>query len=188
MITIFTISFLLGATMKVADLLDEHGLILFKRADLFFGITWGILGALLIRFDYLTANMYVALFVSYIFRGKIDYLNHGIGSTIIIFTFIYLLHNRRLNIEWPILLFFFFALTTTGMIHDLFMHNRGKRQVFAEMVHTFISYMLIPLCYSIYTCQPIFFYSFFLFGTGYEIVRISGGYLIAWENTQWKEK
>ncbi|MFT4311377.1 MAG: hypothetical protein ACMXX7_02015 [Candidatus Woesearchaeota archaeon] len=36
-------SFLFGFFTKLADLLDEHGLKMFKGADILFGILWGYL-------------------------------------------------------------------------------------------------------------------------------------------------
>jgi len=187
MAIILITSFLLGVAMKIADLLDEHQLQLFKGANLLFGITWGILGVLLIKSNNLTANMYVGLLMSYVLRGKIDYLNHGIAATIIIFTFIYLLNGQHLDIQWPTLLFFFFALSVSGIVHDFLTHNIKKQNVSVEMVHTLISYIGVPLLYSIYTCQTIFFYSFLLFGIAYEITRTCGSYFIARQKQEDKQ-
>ncbi len=39
---------LYGVTMKVADLLNEHGLKLFRGSAILFGILWGFFGALLV--------------------------------------------------------------------------------------------------------------------------------------------
>lgn len=74
-----------GITMKVADLLDEHGLKLFKGSDILFGIMWGTSGAAIILFtDPVIASCILAMNVAFICRNRLDYLNHQIAATIII--------------------------------------------------------------------------------------------------------
>jgi len=77
-------SLLFGFFTKLADLLDEHGLKMFKGADIFFGFVWGIFGTLAIIFSPLLATFYLAMLINWIIRGRIDYLNHRIATAIIL--------------------------------------------------------------------------------------------------------
>lgn len=81
---LFFNSFLFGFFTKLADLLDEHGLKLFKGANLLAGIMWGVFGTLVILFSSLLASFYLAILINWIIRGKIDYLNHRIATAIIL--------------------------------------------------------------------------------------------------------
>ena len=73
-----------GFTMKVADLLDEHGLRWFKGDALLFGVLWGAFGAMLVMGDPVVASAIVAQNVAFIARNRLDYRNHQIAATAII--------------------------------------------------------------------------------------------------------
>ena len=77
-------SLLFGFFTKLADLLDEHGLKMFKGADILFGILWGIFGTLVIIFNSLLATFYLAILINWMIRENIDYLNHRIAIAIIL--------------------------------------------------------------------------------------------------------
>lgn len=96
-IWVLFLSIAFGVTMKIADLLDEHGLKLFKGASLMFGFLWGIIGALLIFDNNILANFILAMLIHWILRYRIDYLNHGIAVSIILFGFVYALPNFSTN-------------------------------------------------------------------------------------------
>ena len=70
--------------MKIADLLDEHGLKLFKNADLVFGIAWGAFGSLLVLDGGIVATVVMAMNVAFIVRNRLDYRNHRVAATMVI--------------------------------------------------------------------------------------------------------
>lgn len=91
------LSILFSVTMKIADLLDEHGLKWFKYADVLFGIFWGGFGALLAVTDDAIANVLLAMMIGFVIRKRLDYINHIIAFTIItstIFCFLYTVLNH----------------------------------------------------------------------------------------------
>ena len=81
-------SALFGITMKIADLLDEHGLRLFKGASLLFGLSWGFFGLLLIMSDAFIASLILATVIGFLVRMKLDYQNHAMAAAIIIIGFL----------------------------------------------------------------------------------------------------
>ena len=90
-------SVLFGLTMKIADLLDEHGLKLFKGSALLFGILWGGFGAMMILGNNILANFFLALLIHWILRYRIDHLNHGVAASIMLIVFLYNLPNFAIN-------------------------------------------------------------------------------------------
>ena len=79
---------LYGITIKIADLLDEHGLKLFKGASILFGVLWGLFAVLLILSNPIIANIILAMNIAFIIRRRIDYLNHAIAVSMIIIVFV----------------------------------------------------------------------------------------------------
>jgi hypothetical protein len=75
--------------MKIADLLNEHGLKWFRGSAIIFGLLWGIFGTLLVLGDNTIANIVLAMNLAFIIRGRLDYLNHQIAASIIVITFLF---------------------------------------------------------------------------------------------------
>lgn len=76
-----------GISMKIADLLDEHSLSLFRGADIVFGLLTGLFGGLLVLDNIVTANIIFAIYLGFLIRNKLDYLNHRLGASIIIIVY-----------------------------------------------------------------------------------------------------
>lgn len=95
---------LYGITMKIADLLNEHGLKSFKGSAILLGFLWGGFGVLLILSNNIVANIILAMNLAFIIRNRLDYINHRIASSIIIITFLF---SSALN---PILLITFYVI------------------------------------------------------------------------------
>jgi hypothetical protein len=177
-LNILLLSFVFGISMKIADLLNEHGLSLFKGANIIFGFLWGGIGSFLITQNQIVANIYIAIIIAYIFRAKIDYINHGIGSCMMLFTFLYQLNNGAINIDWNILLIFSFVLTISGLIHDWLIGNNKLNLKLGELLHTGIFYTIVPFIYSFLAKSWVVFLSLFTFGIGYELTRFLGTRII----------
>lgn len=115
-IIILILSALFGFSVKTADLLDEHGLKLFKGAPIFFGILWGVIGSLLILSSNLMAVFFLAILLQWILRFRIDYLNHGIAAVIMVITFLYNLNSFDMN--WIVFLTIFISYSIFGLLND----------------------------------------------------------------------
>lgn len=148
LIVIYAILF--GITMKIADLLDEHGLKWFKGADILFGFLWGGFGALLILSNLVIANIYLALILAFVLRYRIDYLNHGIAVTIMFLTFL-----ATQIIDWNVFLLFFIIFALFGLLTDSFEERKKPKNFILKSLRAFIDlraqYYLFPFLYSLIT-------------------------------------
>ena len=84
MIIIYAVAY--GLTMKIADLLNEHGLRWFKGSAIIFGFLWGIFGAVLVLSNNVIANIILAMNIAFIIRNRLDYINHQVAVSIIVIT------------------------------------------------------------------------------------------------------
>lgn len=178
-IQIIVLSVFLGVSMKIADLLNEHGLKWFRGSKFIFGVLWGGFGALLLLGPNALAMFWLAVFLSYIITAKIDYINHGIASIIILIVFFW--NVDRILIDWPVFLYFFFAITLTGLFHKLVIKRyrikKGIGKLFELKFSIFkwgIYYELIVLLFSIYTGIWIVFASRVFFWVSYDLATHYG--------------
>jgi hypothetical protein len=88
LVYIIGLSTVFGISMKIADLLDEHGMRLFPCARIAFGLLWGAFGALLVLSDVFVANAILAMVLAFLIRLRLDYRNHALAAVIIIVVFI----------------------------------------------------------------------------------------------------
>ncbi len=88
-LAIILYALLFGITMKIADLLNEHGLKWFRGSAIIFGLLWGIFGALLVLSNNTIANIVLAMNLAFIVRGRLDYLNHQIATSIVVIIFLF---------------------------------------------------------------------------------------------------
>jgi len=162
-------SALFGVTMKVADLLDEHGLKWFKGSAIIFGVLWGVLGSLLVISDSLVANLILAMVVAFIFRMRVDYRNHAIATTMIISAFL-------IFSTFQLQTFFIFLGTfiVFGFIKDVMDDYYKKRNWMQKLSETGWYYVIPPLIYSIITSNWIVFYALATYIVFYDIVKYIG--------------
>jgi len=140
MIILYAVLF--GSTMKIADLLGEHGLKWFRGGALLFGILFGSFGALMILSSNILANFFIAMLIHWTLRFRIDSLEHGFAGAIMFTTFILNLNNFIFNplIFWIILIPF----SIFGLLNDL----ADKKEIsgfIAKFVKSEIHYLIIPL-------------------------------------------
>lgn len=155
--------------MKIADNLNEHGLKLFKGANFLFGVLWGIFGAFLILQNNLLANLWIAALFGWILRAKIDHLNHGIATSIILLAFLFSLKDFQFI---PSLFITFFAgMVIIGVVHDYLTYSKKTSKLFSEYVHSLLYFTALSLIYSIITNEWVIFTSFFAFIISYEATR-----------------
>lgn len=172
-----------GATMKVADLLDEHGLKWFRGANILFGIFWGGFGALIILSNNVLANIYLAMILAFVLRRKIDYFNHGIAVTIMFFTFL-----ATQTVSWKVLLVFFFIFALFGLMTDYFEDRKKPSNFLLKICRTFIDlraqYYLFPFLYSLMTRIWIVFAVVAVNMCSYEIMLRIGNRLVKHQETK----
>lgn len=163
-------SCLFAVTMKIADLLDEHGLTLFKYADILFGVLWGIFGALLCLCHTIIANVIFAMMIGFVIRRRLDYINHIIAFSII--TTVFLLFSELIK---PTYFAFLFAIIILGCIKDLkYKSRKTKISKIVEIVYLYVPiiYALPSLIYSIVFNDWMVFIAFFAYDFTYNITRL----------------
>lgn len=112
-----------GFSMKISDLLNEHGLRWFRYDAVVFGLLWGLLGALLVLADDGLANAILAMTLAFIVQLRIDYLNHALGAAMIIIAFLFT------DGFYPLMFFVFFAsFVVFGSLRAYIGDVRKKRE------------------------------------------------------------
>ena len=167
---IIVYAILYGITMKIADLLDEHGMkSWFKGSTIFFGILWGIFGALLVVSNVYVANAILAVLLAYIFRMRIDYKNHAIATVIIIVTF--LVSSTFI----PLTFFVFLAnFIVFGSIKDYLGDSKKSRGFWYKLFEYGWHFIIPPMIYAIFTTQWLVFYVFTAFIISYDLIKYIG--------------
>jgi len=84
-LTIILVSILFGVTQKLADALNEHKTVLFKGANILFGCFFGLSGYVLCIQNKAFSLFFFSLLVYWMLNNKLDYLNHRISATIMLF-------------------------------------------------------------------------------------------------------
>lgn len=149
---VMVVAGLYGLTMKTADLLDEHGLKLFRGANLVAGVLWGIFGSWLILTDRDLGNILLAQIVTYLVRGRLDYLNHRIGATIMIITFL-------IGGQFQPFLFGIFGVIFLifGSLRDYIGNVRDQRDFWYWLNEPAWYYVIPPFVYSLVTGNWLIF-------------------------------
>lgn len=181
------VSLLFGITMKGADLCNEHKCKFFPFDKYILGVAWGVSGVVIIFFHSMLGNIYAALILVFIFRAKIDHINHVIGAVLVLIGYIFRLWNNSQIYDFVLLIHFFLIFIITGFLHDYLkgrisrcltkcelVKTKDRAEWCSEVFHTLISYVLIPLFFSLYLHNSSFYLSFILFAFGYELTRILG--------------
>lgn len=165
-------SMMYAVTMKISDLLDEHGLYLFKGAPYFFSFLCAIFGCLLIVFDNIIANIIFAMVMGFVIRKRIDYNNHILAFIII--TSCFLSHSDLIiNIYFPFLV----IIILLGFLKDTKYKNYNSKiikHINKIYLYVPIVYALPSLVYSIIYSNWSVFCVFFIYDLSYNITRLVG--------------
>lgn len=165
MIIIYAILF--GICMKIADLLDEHGLKLFKGSAIIFGILWGLFGFFLVLSNNIIANIMLAMILAFFIRNRLDYMNHKIASLIIIVSFL-------IYAEFNLVLFLSFFLTFLifGLLKDYTGDKlKKKKGVLIFLLEAAVYYPISTFVYCIFFGNWIVFWVFLLYPASYDIIK-----------------
>lgn len=163
-------SALFGITIKVADLMDEHGLRWFKGDRIIFGFLWGTFGSLLmLNTDSVIAGAFLAMILACLIRNRLDYLNHQIGASLMFITGFGLV-----LVNFKTFLIFFLLFITFGSIKDYtddVLHiKKGVVRVFELMPY----YPLISFVYCLKYGNWLLFWTLTTFTILYNVTKTIG--------------
>ncbi len=172
---IFSIPFILfyavffGSSMKIADLLGEHGLRWFKGSALLFGTLFGIFGTLMIFSSNILANFFIAMLIHWILRYRVDRFEHGFAGAIMLTAFLINLNN--FTIDW----FLFWIVLILYSVHGLLNDMADRKEIMgfiAKYVESNSHYFTIPII-------------LMLFSISYWIVlAVSALHIVSYETTK----
>ena len=153
-----------GITMKIADLLDEHGLKWFKGSQILFGFLWGIFGILLINTNNTIANIIIAMSLAFLVRNRLEYLNHQIAVSIIIIGYLFI------SIFNPTLFFAFYIIFIIfGSLRD-YIGDKIKEKTKLQSIYDNIMwyYPISTLIYCLFHGNWIVFCIFLTYTFAYD--------------------
>ena len=158
---------LYGITMKIADLLDEHGLKWFKGSAILFGFLWGIFGALLVLSNNIIANIMLAMNLAFVIRNRLNYINHQIAASIIIIIFLF---SSVFNLV--LFLSFYAIFLIFGSLRDYVGGKIKKKSKLQSLYDNIMWYYPIPtFIYCVLYGNWIIFWAFLVYTTAYDITK-----------------
>jgi hypothetical protein len=158
---------LFASTMKVADLFNEHGLKGFRGVNIIFGVFWGVFGALLLLTDSTVANIVFAMNIAFITRGRLDFLNHQIATSIIIIVFLFSTTFQPL-----LFLTFYIVFVVFGSLRDYIDKIFKQKGILYYVNESMLLYYPIPtLIYSIVYNNYSVFIIFLIFTISYDLTK-----------------
>ena len=165
-------SMIYAVTMKVSDLLDEHGLKLFKGSQYVFSIICALFGCLLIIADAVIANVIFAMIIGFVIRKRIDYANHILAFLILSSCFLSC-STFLSQIYYP----FLAIILILGFIKDTkYRQSNSKILKLINKMYLYIPiiYALPALIYSMFSAKWDVFFVFFTYDFSYNIARLIG--------------
>ncbi len=156
-----------GATMKIADLFNEHGMkSWFKGNRIIFGLLWGLFGILLVLSRPDIANVTLAMVLAFLVRMRIDHRNHAVATIMIIVAFLYK------GIFDPTLFFLFFMIFTIfGGLRDYLGDVRKKKDWLYKINEPAWYYVIPTLIYGLFSGNWIIFFTFTIYIIFYDLVK-----------------
>lgn len=153
-------------TMKIADLLNEHGLKLFRGSGLLFGLLWGAFGVLLVMSNPEMANIILAMHIAFLTRGSLDNFNHQLAGTMVIIGFLYL------GTFIPLLfLTFYFTFSIFGFLEDYADVFAKRHRTFAFINEAMLYYPISTLIYCIKYGHWVIFWALLAFTVTYGLIK-----------------
>lgn len=135
-------AFLTGIFTKLADIANDDGFKVGKGVNIFFGVLWGLFGALVVLGNSDVAAFYFGILLSWIHRYKLDNYSHGIGGSLVLAAIFYV-HPvtllQLLIIIGTCFLFTFFGLLSRYKViaKNWFMNYNGYSFVFLALLSLF---------------------------------------------------
>jgi hypothetical protein len=160
-------SALFGATMKIADLFDEHGMKRwFNGCDIVFGILWGFFGILLVWDQADVANIILAMVLAFLVRMRLDSVNHAIAAAMIIVAFLY-----KGIFDLTLFSTFFLIFIVFGSWRDYLGNIRKKNDWLYKINEPGWYYFVPTFIYGIISGNWIAFFVFTFYTIFYDLVK-----------------
>ena len=142
-------AFAFGVTLKLSDLLQEHGYRWFRGAAMVCGIIAAGFAVTMLAFSHPELRLFwLAVLLSWIVRGRIDGANHGVMALAILATI--LVDGPAISHDLPGFFYFLIALIVLGAAHDLLQYTEmpAPRAVrwFFEHQHLYWYLLAIGWC------------------------------------------
>jgi hypothetical protein len=158
---------LYGITMKIADLLNEHGLKWFRGSAVAFGVMWGLSGALLILGNNTVANIILAMNIAFIIRNRLDFINHRIAASIIIIAFLF-----SASFEPWVFTAFLLIFAVFGSIKDYADDVLRMKGMLFALNEAMLYYPVPALVYCMLYGNWIVFWVFLLYTVSYDATKL----------------
>lgn len=138
------LAFLFWFFQKIADWHDEHWLNFFYWAWIFFWIIWGIIWFILVLSNNLIMITHLSIVLYWIYKLKIDYVNHAISVIIILF-WVFLSWYEVYNYYYVIIILFSYIL------FDLIKIKFSNKNNYIKIFYKYrLHFFLVPILFSIY--------------------------------------
>lgn len=165
---VISYALLYGITMKIADLMDEHGLRWFRGDTIIFGSLWGIFGALLVLSDNTLANIMLAMNLAFVIRNRLDYVNHQLAASIVIISFLF---SSTFS---PALFLIFYAIflvfgSSKDYVGDVLKKKNG---VLVFLNDAMLYYPIPTLVYCLLYGDWMVFWAFLAYAIAYDTVKL----------------
>lgn len=157
---------LFGITMKVADLLDEHGLKWFRGADILFGLLWGAFGVMLVLSEVDVANAVLAIVMALLLRMKLDYRNHVIAAAMIIAAFAW-----KSTLNPPLFLLLFISFLIIGLVRDYLGGPKRLKYSLYAVTEPGWYYSIVTGIYGLFTGNYIIFIVVTCYAIAYNLMK-----------------
>ncbi|MBS3094717.1 hypothetical protein J4474_03555 [Candidatus Pacearchaeota archaeon] len=159
-------SILFGITMKLADLVDEHKLKLFKGDKFVFGFLEALFAILLIASRVDVANVTFAMVLAFLARMRLDHRNHAIAATAIFIGFAWIGKFE------PIIFFtFLIVFLIFGALRDYLGDVRKKKDWLYKINEPAWYYVIPTAIYGFVTSNWIIFIVFTVYIIFYDLTK-----------------
>lgn len=167
-LVIVFVAVLYGTTMKIADLLDEHGLKLFKGSPVLFGVLWGLFGVFLVLGNNVVANVVLAMNIAFIIRRRLDYINHQIAASIVLIVFL-----MTASFDFYLFGAFYIIFLVFGSLKDYVDDTLKMKEGLLVTLNEAMLYYPVPtLIYAILFGNWVLFYVFLVYTLSYDLTKL----------------
>ena len=160
---LYLLAFFTGFFTKLTDLIIDHSLKLFKKADVLFGAIYGLLIAITIIYFPIITPLWLGVIIGVMITGKIDSISHWTAISIITASLL-IFGIPQLNL---LFLLFFIAASMFDEIANIMIERFDIRNTFAKFIELRPTLEITALTISILTGRWEFFLAILSFDAAY---------------------